>query len=247
MNSITKIKLCGLMTEADILTANELMPDYIGFVFAPKSRRYVAPVQAERLKGLLDPRIRAVGVFVNEEPERIAELLEEGIIDIAQLHGSETPEYVRVLRALTDRPLIQAFRADSPADPSADSPLSSAAESSASESSATESSAAESSAAVTSAAESSAAETSAADYILLDSGSGGTGETFDWERIRHIRRPYFLAGGLTPDNAAEAVHLLHPYAVDVSSGIETDGHKDRDKMIKFVHAVREACRKEDEQ
>ena len=242
MNSMTKIKLCGLMTEADILTANELMPDYIGFVFAPKSRRYVAPGQAERLKGLLDPRIRAVGVFVNEAPERIAELLEEGIIDIAQLHGSETPEYIRVLRALTNRPLIQAFRADSPADPSADSPLSSAAESSASESSAKGSSAAE-----TSAAETSAAETSAADYILLDSGSGGTGETFDWERIRHIRRPYFLAGGLTPDNAAEAVHLLHPYAVDVSSGIETDGHKDRDKMIKFVHAVREACRKEDEQ
>nr|WP_330397894.1 phosphoribosylanthranilate isomerase [Lachnoclostridium sp. An169] len=242
MNSMTKIKLCGLMTAADILTANELMPDYIGFVFAPKSRRYVVPGQAERLKGLLDPRIRAVGVFVNEAPERIAELLEEGIIDIAQLHGSETPEYVRVLRALTDRPLIQAFRADSPADPSADSPLSSAAESFSSESSAKESSAAESSA-----AETSAAESSAADYILLDSGSGGTGETFDWERIRHIRRPYFLAGGLTPDNAAEAVHLLHPYAVDVSSGIETDGHKDRDKMIKFVHAVREACRKEDEQ
>ena len=137
-----------------------------------------------------------------------------------------------MLRALTDRPLIQAFRADSPADPSADSPLSSAAESFSSESSAKESS---------------AAESSAADYILLDSGSGGTGATFDWERIRHIRRPYFLAGGLTPDNAAEAVHLLHPYAVDVSSGIETDGHKDRDKMIKFVHAVREACRKEDEQ
>ena len=82
MNSMTKIKLCGLMTEADILTADELMPDYIGFVFAPKSRRYVAPGQAERLKGLLDPRIRAVGVFVNEAPERIAELLEEGIIDI---------------------------------------------------------------------------------------------------------------------------------------------------------------------
>ena len=214
---MTKIKLCGLMTEADILTANELMPDYIGFVFAPKSRRYVAPGQAEKLKGLLDPRIRAVGVFVNEAPERIAELLEEGIIDTAQLHGSETPEYVRVLRALTDRPLIQAFRVDSPADPPGDSPLSSAAES------------------------------SAADYILLDSGSGGTGETFDWEQIRHIRRPYFLAGGLTPDNISEAVQQLHPYAVDVSSGIETDGRKDRDKMIKFVHAVREACRKEDEQ
>ena len=225
---MTKIKLCGLMTEADILTANELMPDYIGFVFAPKSRRYVAPGQAEKLKGLLDPPIRAVGVFVNEAPERIAELLEKEIIDIAQLHGSETPEYVRVLRALTDRPLIQAFRVDTVTDspifqaaalmdPPANSPLSSAAES------------------------------SAADYILLDSGSGGTGETFDWERIRHIRRPYFLAGGLTPDNISEAVQKLHPYAVDVSSGIETDGRKDRDKMIKFVHAVREACRKEDEQ
>ena len=229
---MTKIKLCGLMTESDIRTANELLPDYIGFVFAPKSRRYVAPGYAKKLKELLDPRIRAVGVFVNEAPERIVKLLKEGIIDIVQLHGSETAEYIRILRTLADRtlaapPLIQAFRADFPVNPAADfrdypsgAPVDPPGAS---------------------------ALSSAADFILLDSGSGGTGETFDWERIRHIRRPYFLAGGLTPDNAAEAVHMLHPYAVDVSSGIETDGHKDRDKMIKFVHAVREACRKEEEQ
>jgi phosphoribosylanthranilate isomerase len=78
-----------------------------------------------------------------------------------------------------------------------------------------------------------AAEKSAADYILLDNGSG-TGQAFDWSLIRGIRRPYFLAGGLSPDNVKEAVSLLLPYAVDVSSGIETDGFKDPVKMKQFI-------------
>ena len=82
------------------------------------------------------------------------------------------------------------------------------------------------------------AENSTADYILLDSGSGGTGEAFDWHLIKNIKRPYFLAGGLSPDNAGKAVALLNPYAVDVSSGIETDGYKDKVKMTAFAAAVR---------
>ena len=82
------------------------------------------------------------------------------------------------------------------------------------------------------------AENSTADYILLDSGSGGTGEAFDWHLIKNIKRPYFLAGGLSPDNAGKAVALLNPSAVDVSSGIETDGYKDKVKMTAFTAAVR---------
>ena len=83
-----------------------------------------------------------------------------------------------------------------------------------------------------------AAEHSPADFVLLDSGQGGTGTVFDWTLLQKVRRPYFLAGGLNPGNAARAVRCLHPYAVDVSSGIETGGEKDPEKMRSFVHAVR---------
>jgi phosphoribosylanthranilate isomerase len=90
---------------------------------------------------------------------------------------------------------------------------------------------------VSSAEDLAAVETSDADLVLLDSG-GGSGETFDWTLIRHIRRPYFLAGGLTPANVGDALAQLHPYGVDASSSLETDGWKDPEKMAAFVQAVR---------
>ena len=82
-----------------------------------------------------------------------------------------------------------------------------------------------------------AADKSGADYVLLDSGAG-TGMTFNWELIKGIKRPYFLAGGLSPENVADAIRTLNPFAVDVSSGIETDGLKDESKMTDFVSIVR---------
>ena len=82
-----------------------------------------------------------------------------------------------------------------------------------------------------------AAKESIADYVLLDSGAG-TGRTFEWSLIKDTGRPYFLAGGLAPENVADAIEYLHPFAVDVSSGIETDGVKDRRKMEDFVNKVR---------
>ena len=206
---MTRIKLCGLSRPCDIEAANALKPEYIGFVFAPKSRRYVSPETAEALRKMLDPAIRAVGVFVREDLERIAGLLERGIIDLAQLHGNEDEKYIARLRALTGKPLIRAFRVDSPAD------LADARE-------------------------------STADFILLDNGAGGTGESFDWSLLQGFGRPYFLAGGLNPENAAAAVETLRPFAVDVSSGIETDGVKDGKKMKAFVDAVRTVSRKDDE-
>ena len=99
---MTKIKLCGLRREADIEAANELRPDYIGFVFAEKSRRAVDRETAVRLKALLSREIQAVGVFVNAQPETVAFLLEEEVIDLAQLHGQEDGEYISRLRELTD-------------------------------------------------------------------------------------------------------------------------------------------------
>ena len=201
MNHCTRIKLCGLRTEAEIELVKRLRPDYIGFVFAAKSRRVVTEEQAVRLGASLGPGIQKVGVFVREEPERVAELLRKGVIDIAQLHGGEDEEYIRRLRELTEHPLIQAFRIDGPEDLKK-------------------------------------AETSVADHILLDSGAGGTGTAFNWELLKGFQRPYFLAGGLTPENVEEAIRILHPFAVDVSSGIETDGRKDPAKMELFVRAAR---------
>ena len=113
---MTKIKLCGLTRPEDIEAANALMPDFVGFVFAEKSRRYVSPEIAARLRGRLNPEIQAAGVFVDAPPERVAELLEKGTIQIAQLHGQEDEAYIRALRGLTDRAIWKAFRITAPGD-----------------------------------------------------------------------------------------------------------------------------------
>ena len=197
---MTRIKFCGLTRACEIAAANELRPEYVGFVFAPKSRRYVAPEKAKELKQLLAGGIQAVGVFVDERPETIAALLNSGVIDLAQLHGHEDGDYIRRLRALSHKPVIQAFRIRNLQDAAT-------------------------------------AEESVADYILLDSGAG-TGTVFDWKLIEKIKRPYFLAGGLSAENVEEAIAFLHPYAVDVSSGIERDGKKEKGKMADFAAAVR---------
>lgn len=105
-----KVKFCGLSRICDIEGANALMPEYIGFVFAPQSRRCILPEKALELKSLLSPGIKAVGVFVNQQPEFAAELLNSDIIDIAQLHGNEEDNYIEQLRRLTHKPIIQAFR-----------------------------------------------------------------------------------------------------------------------------------------
>ena len=193
---MTRIKFCGLKTLDDIQAANKLLPEYVGFVFAPKSKRYITPAQARQLRNALDKKIAAVGVFVDENLSTVAELLSNGTIDAAQLHGNETDDYIKNLRGLTDKPIIKAFQAENIA----------------------------------------AAEPSVADFVLIDSGAGG-GKVFDWSLI-NLRREYFLAGGLTVENVGSAIELLHPFAVDVSSGIETDGRKDFSKMATFAEVVR---------
>lgn len=197
---MTKIKLCGLSRQCDIEWANELKPDYIGFIFWSKSKRNVSPEKAKELKAALSPDIKAVGVFVNEPVENVAELLSNNIIDVAQLHGSEDEEYIARLRTLSDKPIIKAFLLKSKDDAAN-------------------------------------ARQSTADFILLDSGMG-SGKGFDRSLLKEIDRPYFLAGGLYPENVRDAIDKLSPFAVDVSSGIETDDFKDKNKMAAFVNAVR---------
>ena len=191
---MTKIKFCGLKTLDDIYYANEILPEYIGFVFAPKSKRYVPPAQAKKFRNALSKKICAVGVFVNEKLSTVAELLNAGIIDAVQLHGNEDDVYIKNLRGLSNKLIIKAFKVH-------------------------------------------VAEESLADFILIDAGAGD-GKTFDWSLIKNLRREYFLAGGLTPENVGDAIKLLNPFAVDVSSGIESDSKKDFNKMKAFADAVR---------
>lgn len=197
---MTKIKICGLRREQDIRYANELMPDYIGFVFLKGKKRYVTFEEAAHLRSLLDPAIPAVGVFVNEPVENVIRLLQSGTIQIAQLHGQEDEAYAEELRRAGDHCIIRAF-------------------------------------AVRSSEDIHRAFAFPADYPLLDNGKG-TGETFDWSLFQEQEKPFFLAGGLSPENVKEAIECFHPYAVDVSSGVETDGFKDYEKMKAFMDAVR---------
>lgn len=228
---MTRIKLCGLTRIQDIEIANILKPEYIGFIFWDRSSRNVSAIQAARLKGKLDPEIKAVGVFVNAPAEQVISYYNVGIIDIAQLHGNENEEYIKKLHdaGLT---VIKAFKMkktgeninlagnaniETPEKPTGNA--------------ITETYGKSTDDVITEAVKSSA------DYIMFDPGKG-EGATFNWQLIKGIKREFFLAGGLIPENIEKAVETVQPFAVDVSSGIETNGHKDPDKMAAFVKNTR---------
>ena len=113
---MTKIKLCGITKEDDIHVINELLPDYIGFVFAGKSRRYISFDMAKKLKAKLDNRVKAVGVFVNEDIENIVYLIKNKTIDIVQLHGNEDTKYIDALKKKINAPIIYAYQIKSKTD-----------------------------------------------------------------------------------------------------------------------------------
>ena len=198
---MTKIKLCGIQRYEDIDVVNELLPDYIGFVFAKKSKRFISYDMAKALKKRLDKRVKAVGVFVNESIENIIYLVRNDIIDLIQLHGDEDIDYISKLKKYVNTPVIKAFKIKYKDDINA-------------------------------------LYKEGTDFILLDAGAGD-GKTLDESILKDFKGDYFLAGGLSPDNISEKINTLHPFGVDVSSGIETDGKKDADKMRKFVKLVRE--------
>ena len=200
MEEKTKIKLCGMMNQPDVITAMELGVDYVGFILSEGFRRTIPLGTFCELESYLEgSAVKKVGVFVNEPIESILEYYEESL-DVIQLHGQEDMQYIKTLRQYTKKPIIKAFK-------------------------------------ITSAEDVQMANKSTADYVLLDSGTG-TGKTFDHSLIEGIDRPYFLAGGLTALNVKEAIRKLHPYAVDASSCLETDGRKDKNKMTEFVNAIR---------
>lgn len=211
-----KIKLCGMMKPCDIEYANRVKPDLVGFIFA-NTRRKISAAQAKQFRKALDAEISAVGVFVNEDISVITSLVQDGCIDMIQLHGEEDADYIRRLREICDVPVIKAVK-------------------------------------VQTVEQIRQAAALPVDYLLLDTYRkgvlGGTGEAFDWELLREAKaaagdtaegelfgKPYFLAGGLHAGNLREAA-ALGSYGLDVSSGIETEGSKDFDKMVEVMELVR---------
>lgn len=195
-----KIKICGLRRPQDIRAVNEYEPDYVGFVINyTRSHRNVSPERVYELTEQLLPSISVVGVTVNQPLDFTIGLLEDGIVDIVQLHGDESEDYIRALQKETEKPVWKAFRIRSQEDLEQ-------------------------------------AKRSPADLVVLDNGMG-TGEVFDWTLIRDIGRPFILAGGLTIQNLKEAA-AMQPYAVDISSGAETNKQKDPGKIRTLIEIAR---------
>ena len=199
---MTKIKICGLFRKCDIDAVNAYRPDWCGFIVNfPKSHRSLEPDAVRALRAKLDPGILPVGVFVDQEPEYVAALMNDGTISVAQLHGHEDAAYIARLRALAPgREIWKAIKVRIRDDLDA-------------------------------------ANASAADLVVLDNGYG-TGQTFDWSLAGGINRPFLLAGGLTPENIPDAIHQLHPLGLDISSGVETDKRKDKNKIKAAIAAAR---------
>lgn len=196
----TELKICGLSRLEDVIAVNRFGADYAGFVFFKESKRYIDPYKAGELIELLRSDIKSVGVFMDEPLDSVISAARISGVEMIQLHGHESEEYVEYVKRTLERPVIKAFKAD--------------------EEGALE-----------------RALNTSADYILIDSGAG-TGKKFDWSILKDFGRDYFLAGGLDPESVGEAISMLEPFAVDVSSGVETDGVKDAEKIEKFINAVK---------
>jgi phosphoribosylanthranilate isomerase len=192
----TKIKIDGLVRLEDIDYVNQAQPDFAGVVLSRHAMRAIDFDQAREMRRRLDPNIPLVGVFVNDLFMDVLLALRENIIDIAQLYGTESEEYITHLQVLSGKPVIKACQVHSP------SVLYSAANSS-------------------------------ADHILLGSGVN-SGKCFDWSMLQNVTRPYFLSGGLDAQNLPDAINQLHPWGVNLSFGVETDGKKDHRKIMDAV-------------
>jgi len=205
-----RIKICGLFRDEDIDFVNEARPEYAGFVFA-KSPRQVSTALAQYLRFRIADGITPVGVFVNAPIAMITELYHNGVISIAQLHGTEDESYitglkrasVTTIRHHTRLPEIKVIKTLSPISPTWKKNI-----------------------------------PSNADYILLDSGAG-SGKTFNWDSLKSVKfsKPWFLAGGINIKNIEQALEL-NPFAVDISSGAETNGVKDRKKILDLAAAAK---------
>lgn len=201
---MTKIKICGITNIEDANLAIDFGADALGFIFYPKSKRYIEPEEAYKIISKLPPFINIVGVFVNQAADEIKRVKEISGFDTVQIHGDETPDFCKELGCK----LIKAIRVKEKIDLAE-------------------------------------VESYNVHAVLFDTysanGYGGTGECFVWETLRdlNISKKVILSGGLNSDNVSEAIRIVNPYAVDVSSGVEDyPGKKNREKLKKFIQAVK---------
>jgi phosphoribosylanthranilate isomerase len=202
---MVRIKICGITNLEDALLAVDLGADALGFIFYPKSPRYVAPDVARKIIDQLPPFVMSVGVFVDEEAAVVQDWAAQAGLDWIQVHGQESPDYCRSL----GRRVIKGFRIKDESFLRDLEPFQGAVQA-----------------------------------FLLDTYKkgqvGGTGETFDWRLAREAKRygQIILAGGLTPDNVAQAIKVAQSQAVDTASGTEAaPGKKDPEKLRAFFSAV----------
>lgn len=215
------VKICGIGDPEAARAAARAGADAVGFIFHPPSRRYLAPERAEEIAraaglpagpvapGAVPARPARVGVFVDADLGAVREAARAAGLHVVQLHGGEPPAFCREVRRATGCRVIKALRVGADGRVPAEG-----------------------------------WSPGDADYFLLDTDvpgeAGGTGRAFDWGAARAARlpAPVILAGGLTPENVADALSAARPAGVDVSSGIETGGRKDADKIRAFVARAR---------
>lgn len=209
---MTKVKICGLSTPETITTAIENGADFIGFVFYPPSPRHVEIEVAKYLANSIPDAVKIVGLFVTPNDQTLQEVLNDVPLSMIQLHGGERPERVAEIKETFGLPIIKAISIENRDD----------------------------------LVKIDSYET-VADWLLFDAKGeelpGGNGIAFDWEILKGYQgeKPWMLAGGLTPENVNEALSILSPDAVDVSSGVETaPGQKDANKIEAFLKAVKKA-------
>lgn len=206
---MTKVKICGLKSLADVAIVNKYLPEYVGFVFADTKRK-VSDELAREMKRQLDTRIQTVGVFVNEPKEHIVALCRQGVLDMVQLHGDEDKAYITALKREIQAPIMKAIRVQSTGQVKEE---------------------------LQNDADFWLFDTYKKG-VYGGSGERFSlsflQEILDTETMQ---RPFFIAGGLDAQNVREVLEQTACAGVDVSSGVETDGRKDEAKVREFIQRV----------
>jgi len=225
MKQLPRIKICGLKDVQTIEAMDGLPIHEIGFVFAPSKRQVDKTTAAQLIKAVAhlkaagEARPKTVGVFVNETFANLQAILAEAPLDVVQLHGNEPAEFCLEVREKLNVQVWKVFSIKRDAGKNDSS----------------------------SAFEQLSPYRSAVDAVLIDAPGGGTGQTFDWQAIEEYNKAaeelgitLYVAGGLHEGNVQELLRTYAPAGIDVSSGVETDGRKDIDKIRLFVRRVMEA-------
>lgn len=194
-----KIKIGALSRLEEVDIVNELKPDFAGVDLCNRYKHGIDIEQAKAIRRRLDPNIPLVGMFVNDRYMDVLVALRQGVIDIAQLQGTESEEFIRDLKFMSRKPVIKACQVESPD--------------------------------VIPAVLNSSAD------LLLFGVEPDTETIFDWSLLRNVERPFILSGGLNPDNIAHAIEVVRPWGVNLITGFETDGVKDRAKLIAAFEAA----------